>query len=962
MILILSIFTLMDVFYSVPDRVEAALPGWNDEIRLTDSPADIWGIDVAVSGIYVHVVWSDNNDICYKRSSDNGRHWNNTLKLTNSGYNHNPYIACFGHYIHVVWENGNDGSILYIQSTDNGESWENPISWGGSPFPGYPMDIIFWPHISVNANNVYIVANNDYPSQIIFRRSHDSGITWTNWTMVGEFGWPFPWCSIDVTSGMVHVTAGYMGGGSLRWIDHYFSNDDGDTWYENMENPIVSCPTWEEILTNYQTFSVGEKYSLYYSIMDLSGLFHIGTFEKYCYDSDPESWGGSVQMLANGEGHFDVDDSHFVWGELDANNHRQLHSSKNGPITYYSSNSHWPILEISGGIGHVVWEDDRHGSWDIFYTQIGTASLTVSPSPPIADAGPDQIVSAGELVLLEGSKSYDPDTCWRVFTLDAHGDSGNHSSIAVDSNGNPHISYHNYIPPEPPPCGDPLKYAVWDGSSWTLDIVDDQGFVGTHTYIALDGNDIPHISYCDDTNWNLKYAKKNATGWDIETVDSWPTGEHSSIALDNNGYPHIAYDDDQERAVKYARKDATGWTTEIMCKGTWASLDIDSSGNPHISLIDMGVLKYASWTGTTWDIEVVGSERCEEDGTSLVLDKNDYPHITYFEESTFDLKYARWDGSQWIFDNVDSIGDVSAESSLALDPFDDPHICYSDGSELKYARKTTGNWIIDAVNNGVGFPGRTISLAIGTNDIPQISYYNSVSQDLLHGYKRNDIVSYDWDFGDGSPNGSGRKVSHIYNSRGVYVVTLTVVDIGGNVDTDTCIITVRRSVNLENGWNLISLPAIQTSTDIETVLQSIEGKYDSVQWYDASDTSDPWKHSQVSKPANMNDLTDLDHTKGFKIHVTDPDDMILGYSGVEPTSNQTITLYKGWNMVGYPSLSNRYRPDALNNLVFGSEVDAVWTYNSGAQKWEEVGDLNYFVVGKGYWIHTTQGCVWEVPV
>ncbi len=41
------------------------------------------------------------------------------------------------------------------------------------------------------------------------------------------------------------------------------------------------------------------------------------------------------------------------------------------------------------------------------------------------------------------------------------------------------------------------------------------------------------------------------------------------------------------------------------------------------------------------------------------------------------------------------------------------------------------------------------------------------------------LVGYLWDFGDGS-TGSGRNVSHQYRSGGVYSVTLTVTDTGGN--------------------------------------------------------------------------------------------------------------------------------------------------------------------------------------
>jgi PKD repeat protein len=47
------------------------------------------------------------------------------------------------------------------------------------------------------------------------------------------------------------------------------------------------------------------------------------------------------------------------------------------------------------------------------------------------------------------------------------------------------------------------------------------------------------------------------------------------------------------------------------------------------------------------------------------------------------------------------------------------------------------------------------------------------------------IVSYTWDFGDGTPNGSGVQVSHTYTVIGTYVVTLTVTDDVGRTAVTT---------------------------------------------------------------------------------------------------------------------------------------------------------------------------------
>jgi parallel beta-helix repeat protein len=51
------------------------------------------------------------------------------------------------------------------------------------------------------------------------------------------------------------------------------------------------------------------------------------------------------------------------------------------------------------------------------------------------------------------------------------------------------------------------------------------------------------------------------------------------------------------------------------------------------------------------------------------------------------------------------------------------------------------------------------------------------------------IVSYEWDFGDGS-EGTGKTATHAYTSAGEYTVTLTVKDAAGNQATDTMKIAV----------------------------------------------------------------------------------------------------------------------------------------------------------------------------
>ncbi|UCG70991.1 MAG: right-handed parallel beta-helix repeat-containing protein [Thermoplasmata archaeon] len=169
-------------------------------------------------------------------------------------------------------------------------------------------------------------------------------------------------------------------------------------------------------------------------------------------------------------------------------------------------------------------------------------------------------------------------------------------------------------------------------------------------------------------------------------------------------------------------------------------------------------------------------------------------------------------------------------------------------------------------------------------------------------------------------------------------------------------------IDLEPGWNLVSLPRIHSDTYLPTILQSIEGRYDAVQWYNITDNNDPWKHNHISKPSNLNDLNEINHTMGLWVHITDPGGTTLVVFGDVLTSTQNISLYPGWNLAGYPSTTDKVRISALNNVLFDTEVDAIWTYNATTQKWKEITASDNFEVGRGYWIHSKVTKTWIVPL
>jgi hypothetical protein len=205
-------------------------------------------------------------------------------------------------------------------------------------------------------------------------------------------------------------------------------------------------------------------------------------------------------------------------------------------------------------------------------------------------------------------------------------------------------------------------------------------------------------------------------------------------------------------------------------------------------------------------------------------------------------------------------------------------------------------------------------------------------------------------------------------SPGQYTIYFSVKDDGGvwsnavNMNLTVEDANEEFSIRLHQGWNLISIPLELSDNELDSVLQSIEGQYDTAIRYDSNDTVNPWKHYHVRKPPHLNDLHYIDQLSGLWVEVTTPGGATLSVSDNELSQDHNITLKPGWNLVGYPSRDNQTIPTALNNLALGNDLGAIWAFNSSSQRLEELGELDYFEIGKGYWVYASTQCIWEVPL
>src|SRR4030067_637801 len=80
--------------------------------------------------------------------------------------------------------------------------------------------------------------------------------------------------------------------------------------------------------------------------------------------------------------------------------------------------------------------------------------------------------------------------------------------------------------------------------TWSEEIVDSPGSVGSYASIAVDSSGNSHISYYDSTNTDPTYATNAAGSWVTATVDSsGDVGQYTSIAVDTSGKAYISYYD-----------------------------------------------------------------------------------------------------------------------------------------------------------------------------------------------------------------------------------------------------------------------------------------------------------------------------------------------------------------------------------------------------------------------------------
>jgi len=307
----------------------------------------------------------------------------------------------------------------------------------------------------------------------------------------------------------------------------------------------------------------------------------------------------------------------------------------------------------------------------------------------------------------------------------------------------------------------PCSYAD-AASSWSIDAVVDGNTIYWMDFanaVAVDSRNIPHVvfNYDHDSHRVLRYGVLSDGEWTFSEIATNVGVSFCSIAIDPDDKVNVAYYDDGQSQVYYATVSNGLWSVGPVGSWEWSwgsvsyasivpSLALDRQGHPYIAVHTTdgnSSLKIYSNLNGTWGTEVVPSLR-NVSIPYIAFDSSNVLHVIYQKYLGEEKVIHAWrTGGSWTNEtlNLTKIP-LTWMLSTGIDSRDRVHLCYvalSNGQESDYGN--LDYCIMHAWKHGdswseeVAYPGpslSTMSMAISSEDVLQLSFQDSLNTDLMY--------------------------------------------------------------------------------------------------------------------------------------------------------------------------------------------------------------------------------------
>ena len=170
------------------------------------------------------------------------------------------------------------------------------------------------------------------------------------------------------------------------------------------------------------------------------------------------------------------------------------------------------------------------------------------------------------------------------------------------------------------------------------------------------------------------------------------------------------------------------------------------------------------------------------------------------------------------------------------------------------------------------------------------------------------------------------------------------------------------NISIVNGWNLISIPCSTNNQSVTSILNHVSGYFISIHSYNPLNSTDHWKSYNPTLPSwVVNDLIDISTDNGYWINV-----LSSSYLSVNGTIQKpaTISLYNGWNLVGFISNQSRNISIALSSI--SGNYSLLSSYNSTNLTFivydpnRSNNNISELSPNRGYWINATSNIDWVI--